>query len=205
MGEQAVQSDRAASGDRPPGPRRRRKSRLLVATVLVIGWVVLLGIWFVLGRSASWRGWLANVEFSRSASAHSGAAKGTPSFLGHGKADLGSYSVRIFDPAGRTTLRTDFRLQGRTVCKDQASFDEFIGRHHRFFREQVMVTLRNCDLEDLADPRFRLLEKKLVSRVNRALGRRFLRSAEIEDFSLYEAVGQSGFVERNLPDRAAVP
>ena len=175
--------------------------------LIVVGGIVLLVTWLAVGRPKSWKDWLAGVDFSSSgASVGMRDATGSgPAYLGDGKAKLGAFSIRIFNPASRTTLQTDFRLEGRTDCPDEEAFGRFIKSNNRFFREQVTVTLRNCDAEDLADPRLRMLEKKLVSRVNRALDRHFLKSAQIKDFSLYESVDKSGFVELDPADLTAAP
>lgn len=189
-------------------PKLKRRWPFPVATVVVIMglWVTLLGAWLAFGRPTSWRDWLANVSFRTTGTRHSGSKVGQRdqggmklAYLGDGKAELGQYSIKIFDPVSRATLRTDFRLEGRTACEDGNAFQQFMKRNHRFFREQVMVTVRNCGPDDLTEPSLQLLEKKVVSRVNRALGRRFLESAEIKDFFLYESVDNSVFVERDLP------
>lgn len=127
------------------------------------------------------------------------------SYLGDGRAALGKYSVKTFDPLSRTTLRTDFRLEGRTACEDEDAFAEFMKSNHRFFREQVTATVRNCDLGDMTDPNLQLLERKLVATVNRALGRRFLESVEIKDFQLFEQFGDSGFVRHEVSGDAKRP
>jgi hypothetical protein len=104
---------------------------------------------------------------------------------------LGKYSVSLFDPLTRTATRADFKLQGTTVCSDESSFRDFLDNNHRYLREQVMVTIRNCDASDLDDPELKLLEKKLVARVNRALGQRFLMAVNFEDFQLSQTSQQA--------------
>ena len=174
--------------------------------------VVLTCTWVAASRSESWRRWLPKMEFSSTDSKHFSKAfdkpdysDEMPSYLGRGKADLGNFSVLIFNPASRTRLRTDFRLEGRTVYENKQQFDEFVKHNHRFFREQVMVTLRNCEPADLADPRFRMLEKKLIARVNRTLGKPLLKSVEVKDFVLLESVARSSFVERDPTGMATTP
>ncbi len=175
--------------------------------VLLVGlWTALLGAWLTLGRPASWDEWLAGMNRSAARSKHRHRTIGQPdaaaaklTYLGEGRAELGDFSIRIFQPITRSTLRADFSLEGKTACADRDAFDKFIRSNHRFLREQVMVTVRNCESDDLVDPDLQLLEKKLVSRVNRALGRRFLESAQIKEFCLYESVESSAFVPREHP------
>ena len=66
-------------------------------------------------------------------------------------------------------------------------FDKFMLSNRRLFREQITVAMRTCNVHDLADPDLKLIEKKLVSRVNRAMGRSVLKSVRITDHSLYES------------------
>ncbi len=154
----------------------------------------------------SWENWLDNFRFagagSRSARAKLGAQRKRelrdmeplPAYLGDGKAELGEYSVRVFDPITQSELRTDFRLEGMTSHGDEASFNQFMRCNRRFFREQVAVVLRTHNLDELADPDLNLLGRKIVARVNRSLGKRLLQSAEVKDFALYESMDRSGFV-----------
>jgi len=167
-----------------------------------------MGTWFVCNRPDGWREWLANFKFPTSGSyrlGHPTSAKTNLAYLGDGKAKLGKYSITVFDPIAGSTFRTNFRLEGQTNCADEGSFKRFMQSNNRFFREQVMVTVRNCEPPDLIDPDLKLLEKKLVSRVNRALGHRFLKTADIKEFSLIEATVNSSFVKRGSSGTAAMP
>ncbi len=111
-----------------------------------------------------------------------------------GCAHLGDYSVKLYDPANGTTLRADFTLSGETDCADRASFDGWIARHGRFLREQVMVTVRNSNLKELSGSKQEALERKLVARVNRSLGKPFLKSVRFKSYVLYESVRNSDYV-----------
>jgi len=176
--------------------------RATVLLFILSLWIGVLGAWIACNRSTSWQDWLANMKFLPGSSGLSKKAarpEDLPkelAYLGDGRAELGDYSIRVFDPITGTTLRTDFRLEGLTACAAEDKFAQFMKGNHRFIREQVMVTVRNCQPHDLVDPDLRLLEKKVVSRVNRALGRRFLKSAHIKNFYLLESTDNSVFVER---------
>ena len=213
-------SDEAATTDpiEPPTQRRRRALgwplgfRATAVLFVVLLWAALLGTWIACNRSTGWQQWLANLKFpgAESKGSHSQTGRradgpGELAYFGDGKAELGEFSVKIFDPVTGTALRTDFRLEGQTVYADEGAFEQFMKNNNRFFREQVMVTVRNCELRDLVDPDLKLLEKKLVSRVNRALGRRILKSTRIKDFDLLESTDNSSFVQREWSDDAAIP
>jgi len=176
----------------PPTPKKRR--RWLRATLLIsfIGlWLTVLGTWVALREPGKWQSFLADMEFSKAGSALFGSKKASGTsdlaYFGDGKAELGDFSIKIYDPITRTALRSDFHLEGNTVFDDQEKFDRFMQSNKLQFREQVTVAMRTCNVNDLANPDLKLLEKKLVSRVNRALGRNVLKSARITNHTLYES------------------
>lgn len=122
------------------------------------------------------------------------AATEQPVYLGEGKACLGPFSVKIFDPLTRTMLRTDFVLEAVIACEDEAEFQHFLRARLQFFREQVMVAMRTSDAVDFADSSLALVKRRILARVNRALGHRFLKSVELKDFVVYESVDNSPYV-----------
>jgi len=168
------------------------------AVVLGIAlWVLLLCAWITGVQPQEWSSWLSKLrptakpdstkvnKIGRRATGTRGLA-----YLGDGRADLGKYSVSLFDPLTGTVSRAEFELQGTTSCEDEDSFKEFLKANHRFLREQVMVTIRNSRISDMNDPSLRLLEKKLMARVNRSLGQRFLRTVDVRNFELHHASAQ---------------
>ncbi len=200
------------TAERPHSHGRKRRrwpgvgGRLALAATAVLALLLLFGFGARSDGRRSWDNWLTNFRFSGLGSRQGGARTRTqrkrqfadpnpiPAYLGEGRAELGDYSVRVFDPVTRSTLRTDFRLQGRTSLENEASFERFMRRNHRFFREQVEVVLRTHRGHELTQPDLNLLGRKIVARVNRSLGGRVLESAEIRDFSVYESVDRSGFI-----------
>lgn len=117
-----------------------------------------------------------------------------PAYLGKGQARLGLFSVKIFDPLTHTMLRTDFGLEAVIACEDQAEFERFLRSSQQFLREQVMVAMRTSDAVDFADRSLQLVKRRIVARVNRALGRPFLKSVELKNFTVYESVENSPYV-----------
>ena len=163
------------------------------------------GPWGAHMNKRSWENWLENFQSFGSGARNPHARFGRerrrelrdteplPAYLGEGKAELGEFSIRVFDPITQGELRTDFRLKGTTNLGDEASFAHFMRGNRRFLREQVAVVLRTHNLDELADPDLNLLGRKIVARVNRSLGKRVLKSAEIRDFALYESIDRSSF------------
>ena len=100
--------------------------------------------------------------------------------------ELGDFSVTSYQPASEVTLRIDFHLFG-TVMED--SENDFMGRLDRNtnrVREQVIVTVRNAELTDLTDPGLGLIKRRILTKVNRTLGKPLLRTIVISDFSFIE-------------------
>ena len=81
----------------------------------------------------------------------------------------------------------EFLLKGMTPCEDKASFITFMRANERAFRDRVTETMQECRIGDYADAVG--MGKKVVARVNRAFSQRFLESAELVDFAVYESVG----------------
>lgn len=190
--------------DLPRWLTRLEPVAILVAVLVPLALLAVLGV--CAGRQY-WRQWLSRPHPSPDAStcmsSRLGCRPGVPAdmqYEAEGRAHLGEYSVDLYDPASRTTLRADFALSGETTCAEQKRFERWIARHGRFLREQVMVTVRNGDLKELSGPKQAVLGRKLVARVNRSLGEPFLKSVTFKNFVLYESVRNSDFVLREEGD-----
>lgn len=175
--------------------------RLAAAGALLLVAALVLGSLSDTTGGRSWDNWLANFQIAgsggRAANARIrqssekprlGRPVPLPAYLGEGRAELGDYNVRMFDPITQCSLRSEFRLEGQTTLGDEGAFQEFMGRKQRFFREQVAVVLRTYNPNELDSPNLDLLGRKIVARVNRSLGERVLNSVEVKDFALYESV-----------------
>jgi len=181
--------------------------------LVVILLVFSLMITLIVGCSATfmpatWNDWLANLKPSGITMHSNSKAKFgfRPKFkklkyYGDGRAELGEYSVRMFDPLTHITLRAEFSLEGETDCQNEGTFDRFMKNNNQFFREQVNVALRACDPEELVETDVGTLERKLVTQVNRSLDRDFLGCVKIKDFALYESINKSGFVRLDKPNQ----
>jgi len=111
-----------------------------------------------------------------------------------GQLSLGDFSISMYDPVTRSTLRADFRLEAHAQCENRQAFEAFVLMHHRLVRDQVMAAVRNASLEELTDPEHRLLKRRILSQVNRTLGQPFLKAVDLKNFSLWESVDQMSFL-----------
>jgi hypothetical protein len=190
----------------------------LLATGVVSAVLLAASIsWSDFTARRSWEDWLANLRPSGARSSNSSVKFGVHrkrqpgdkepllSYLGGGRAEFGDFSVCVFDPITQSSLRTDFRLRGTTSLGDEASFQQFMRCNQRFFREQVGVVLRMHNVDDLTSPDLDLLGRKIVARVNRSLGKRVLKSAEIKDFAVYESIDRSSFVPWESGEEDGMP
>jgi hypothetical protein len=117
-----------------------------------------------------------------------------------GPVNLGTYRVTVYDPISKTRFRIEFYLEGETVFDEPEEFKEFMDRHGRTVEERVMIVVRNCTSDAFAKNGQKKLARRLVVAVNRAVGREFLKSAEIKGLSVYESYEGSGFVKRKADD-----
>jgi hypothetical protein len=183
------------------GNSRKERHWLAAACALLAPglFLAVLG-WTGYQHRRTWLDWLENLQPADAAPAGRDGrfgrqATGLPGvdYLGDGRVSLGDFSIRTFDPLTKRTLRSEFRLEAQTPLTDEAAFLQAMQGNLRLMREQVMVAVRTSSLDELTDPTLTVLEKKIVSRINRVLGRRLLDSARIRDFDLSESVEQSSY------------
>src|SRR5690606_23939701 len=86
--------------------------------------------------------------------------------LGTVERDLGDFSVTSYQPTSNVTLRIDFHLYGAILASDDAQFSQLFESNKNRFREQVIVTVRNANLNDLTDPALGLLKRKILEKTN---------------------------------------
>ena len=112
----------------------RPRAILLCATVILS--LLLIGWTGVHAKRLGWRKWAGTLGLSatpdRKPHVELAADVDKLAFRGDGRAELGEFSVKLFDPRTRCTLRTDFELEGVTAYKDESSFRKFFGKNHRF-------------------------------------------------------------------------
>ncbi|MEA1952068.1 MAG: hypothetical protein U9N87_11825 [Planctomycetota bacterium] len=116
-----------------------------------------------------------------------GSASGDSGLAVGGKTDFGQVSVRFFNPITRGRLLAEFELNGVSVLEDGPELKKIIKNKYRFVREQATIAVRNSNAAELADPKLKLLERRVLIRINRSLDRPLLRSVDLAHFSLSEA------------------
>jgi flagellar FliL protein len=100
--------------------------------------------------------------------------------------DLGQFSVTAFQPISNTTLRIDFHLFGTVGTEDEQLLLALIEENQHRFREQVLVTMRSADMNDLTDAGLGLIKRKILEKTNRMFGKPLLRAVIFSDFSFIE-------------------
>jgi len=100
--------------------------------------------------------------------------------------DLGEFHVVSFQPRSNTTLRIDFHLYGTIHPDDQEKFDLAWQESTHRFRDQVIVTVRGCELSELTDAGLGLIKRKILEKTNRILGKPLLQAVIFSEFAFIE-------------------
>ena len=100
--------------------------------------------------------------------------------------DLGQFHVMAFQPVSNTTLRIDFHLFGTICPDDQSEFDQAWEENTHRIRDQVIVTVRGCELSELTDAGLGLIKRKILEKTNRTLGKPLLQAVIFSEFSFIE-------------------
>lgn len=100
--------------------------------------------------------------------------------------ELGQFSVTTFHPTANTTMRIDFRLYGTIDTAEAEEFEVALEQNQHRIRDQVIVTIRSCELVDLTDAGLGLIKRRILEKTNQALGRPFLKGVVFSDFSYIE-------------------
>ena len=170
---------------------------LLVAVgAFLLGSIV---AWKVYGNQEGWREWTMSMRSGMFGMHGSRSGDGANEnaedeleaksirYLGGGYADLGEFSIGRYDSITNTTFTVNFQLKGMTPCKDKESFNKFMTENERAFHDRVTQAVRDCGARDYTNSQS--MGKKVAARVNRAFSGRFLESAELADFDVFESIG----------------
>lgn len=182
--------------------RQKNKGHVVQFVLLVSASALLLGTlvaWKVYSDDSSWREWSTGMR-SGMLGMHGGPSEESTNgeigdelagksirYRGDGYADLGEFSIGRYDAITNTTFTVNFQLKGMTPCKDEESFNEFMHENERAFRDRVTEAVRDCGARDYTDSKS--MGRKVVARVNRAFSGRFLESAELAEFDVFESIG----------------
>ena len=107
----------------------------------------------------------------------------------HGQAhevDLGEFSLTVFQPSTNTTLLVDFHLFGTIRHEEEVEFTEMFEKNKHRIRDQIIVTIRSAELQDLADPGLGLIKRQILAKSNAILGKLLLRAVIFSDFTFIE-------------------
>ncbi|HZZ27048.1 MAG TPA: flagellar basal body-associated FliL family protein [Pirellulales bacterium] len=115
--------------------------------------------------------------------------------------DLGAFSLTVFNPNSNNNLLVDFHLYGTVMGPsnesasekkedieedDAAKLEKLLKGHKHRFRDQVITTLRNAQITDLADPGLGLLKRQILAKTNALLGEPLLKEVIFSDFVIVE-------------------
>jgi len=100
--------------------------------------------------------------------------------------DLGEFRVVAFQPISNTSLRIDFHLYGTVHADDKQKFDDAWRENTHRLRDQVITTVRGCELAELTDAGLGLIKRKILEKTNRTLGKPLLQAVIFSEFSFIE-------------------
>ncbi len=96
---------------------------------------------------------------------------------------LGTFHVLSRNTATGSSTNVDFDLFATVLADEEADFfDLFTTNEHRI-REQVQMTVRGAEVTDFTDPTLGLIKRRILEKVNRALGKPLLHEAVFSKFS----------------------
>ena len=99
---------------------------------------------------------------------------------------LGTYHVLSFNPVTDTSLTMDFELFGTVLATEEEQFIALYESNKNRVREQVLVTMRSAEVNELTDAGLGLIKRKILEKTNRALGRPLLREIVFPKYSMVE-------------------
>lgn len=102
------------------------------------------------------------------------------------EADLGQFTIMAFQPASSTTLRITVHIFGVVGQGDTETFSIRMKEIQHRFRDQVIVTFRGAEPNDLADAGLGLLKRTILEKTNAMLGKPLLKMIIFSDFSFVE-------------------
>jgi len=195
MAEQAPPTPEQDAPDNEPAPAKQGSSllaRLFVVLFLVGVVAVECLVAYLYIRSPSETAAMVGVATAADPEANSpsdiaGQGAGEPlDQEDQVEVDLGEFTVTSFQPISNTTLRIDFHLYGTVNADDATQFDEAWQENTHRLRDQVITTVRACELADLTDAGLGLIKRRILEKTNRTLGKPLLQAVIFSDFSFIE-------------------
>ncbi len=99
---------------------------------------------------------------------------------------LGSFHVLSQNLKTGSRTNVDFELFATVLADEENTFFNLFEANEHRIREQVQVTVRGADMTDFTDPTLGLIKRRILEKVNRALGKPLLHEAIFSKFSFEE-------------------
>jgi len=99
---------------------------------------------------------------------------------------LGNYHIESHNLESGSQTNIDFELFATVLADEKYEFvNLFTANEHRI-REQVNITVRGANMTDFTDPTLGLIKRRILEKINRALGKPLLHEAIFSKFSFQE-------------------
>ncbi len=99
---------------------------------------------------------------------------------------LGPFHVLSYNPDSGSRTNVDFKLFATVLKEEEGEFFDLFEANKQRISEQVLMTIRGAEMTDLTDPTWGLLKRKVIEKVNRALGKPLLHTVIFSTFSFEE-------------------
>ncbi|REJ70288.1 MAG: hypothetical protein DWQ31_01595 [Planctomycetota bacterium] len=99
---------------------------------------------------------------------------------------LGEFNISAFQPLSSTTIRIDFKLWGLVADGEIQEFRAQYAKNENRIREQILITMRSADIDDLSEAGLGLIKRKILDKSNRLLDKPYVRSVHFSEFSFVE-------------------
>ncbi len=136
---------------------------------------------------SSWKGMRLGDQDAKGGNGSGGSGNAESGLAGGGRADFGQVGVKLFNPITRGRIQADFHLEGVAILGDGPALEKILKNKYHFIREQATVAIRNSSTAELVDPKQKMLERRVLIRINRSLARPLLKSVDLAKFSLSES------------------
>lgn len=100
--------------------------------------------------------------------------------------ELGEYSITVSQANSNLSLRVDFQLYGTVLEKEKGQLEVAMERNKHRFRDQILIEIRNSNVEDLGDPALGLIKRRILEKSNALFGKPLLQSIVFSQFTYIE-------------------
>lgn len=158
--------------------------RLWELVLVLLGILPAFSIAVLANSQSRWTKWLEKMGGVGTWGTQARSSTPAAVWRGQGLADFGDFCVRDYDPVSGLIREASFKFQVATAFENREEFDSFIRSFGYIIRDEVLVTVRASNSDELQRPDH--LGRKILTRVNRLLGREVLKSAHLNDFVFME-------------------